>query len=252
MKINYLFIAALVISFCSITGVGCQKDKYFHNSGTHEADYNGTIFQYLQNHQYNQFDSLCKVIQLAGMENVMQNENITFFAPPDTTIKSSIRQLNSHLFRIGRDTITNLSQLSSEFWKKQLSYYVFAGERRLKDYPQLDPGLLQTFPGQYYDSYQGKKMLIGVIFNNAGGVKYAGYRQLVISYFSGIIPPTGALPYANLIASSDIHPKNGIIHALQYTNIRVGTGASIRNTLYFGFNQTDFINDALQIGLSNN
>lgn len=243
-KLSHLSLCFLLIGILS-----CKKNAYFHDSGTHEADYDGSVFEYLQNHKYHQFDSLCKVIQLAGLEDVFHNESITFFAPADTTIKRTIQVINRNFYNRGKDTITSLHQLSSKFWKKQLSYYLFKGERRLKDYPQIDPGLIQTFPGQFYDSYQGKKMLIGVIFNSAGGVQYAGYRQIIINYFSGVLPPTGVLSYANLIATSDIHPKNGIIHALQYSNLNTSTGYGLRSNMIFGFSEFDVIADAEQIGI---
>lgn len=244
---GYLLLFAVSLFFLAIAG--CKKKDYFIDSGRHSADYNGTVLQYLKNHSLRQFDSLTKVIRLAGMENVFENESITFFATPDTMINRSVKALNQNLFSLGRDTISDLSQLKPAFWKKQLSMYLFKGERRLKDYTQVDPGMLQTFPGQYYQSYDGKTMLVGVIFNDAGGVRYAGYRQLMISYFSGNVPPTGVLPYVNMVASSDIHPTNGIIHALQWSNERLGTGSNRLNTPYMGFSENDFITDAKQIGL---
>lgn len=245
-KLFFLVLCALSVAS------GCKKNNYFIDTGTHNADYNGTVFEYLQNHPHHQFDSLCKVIRLAGMENTFQKEPITFFAPADTTIKKSVRLLNIELNLIGKDTISDLRQLSPEFWKKQLSLYLFKGERRLKDFPQLDPARLQTFPGQYYESYGGKIMLIGTVFYSAGGVEYAGYRQLTLGYFTGNVPPTGVLlSFANAVASSDIHPVNGIVHALQWSNARIGEGSGtfVINTEYFGFNPFDFITDAKQIGL---
>lgn len=250
MKKNNHIVTCIAAILLLSMAIGCKKNNsYFVDSGVHDAQYNGTIFEYLQNHPYHQFDSLCKVVKLAGLENVLQNETVTFFATPDTMIAATISELNFYLRIKGKDTIVDLAQLKPEFWKKQLSMYIFRGEKKLKDYPQLDPYLLQTFPGQYYESLGGKKMLLGAIFNSAGGVSYAGYRQLVISYFTGSVPPSGLLAYPNLVASCDIKPRNGVIHALQWSNLRRSTGAPIDNSRYFGFSIDDVITDARQIGL---
>jgi hypothetical protein len=71
-----------------------------------------------------------------------------------------------------------LDQIKPEVWRNTLSQYIFEGKNLLKDYPQRDTVSYVAYPGQNYTSYGGRIMNIGVIFNNAGGVQYAGYRQL--------------------------------------------------------------------------
>lgn len=222
----------------------CQKQKYYYDTGLAKAKYNGTVLQYLQNNQYHMFDSLTKVIKLAGMEDVFQNDSITFFAMADTAIQYSVRFLNSYLALQGKDTISDLSQLSQSFWKQELSLYLFDGVHRLNDYPQIDFGNLVVYSGGYYKSYGGKVMNIGVVYNSVGGVQYQGYRQLYLNYFSGDVPPATFI-YTVPVASSDINPTNGIVHALQFTNPTDGS------TQYFGFDPIDFMNQAVATGLSN-
>jgi len=242
-----LFVGVLAFS-------ACHKDSYYIDTGLHKAEYNGTVMDYLEQNQYHLFDSLCKVIRLAGMEDVFQNDSITFFAPADTCILSSVSYLNQQLLLKGKDTITSLEQLPASFWKKELSLYLFKGVHRLKDYPQIDPLAMQVYGGQYYSSYGGKVMNIGVFFNDVNGVKYAGYRQLVLGYFSGETPPA-FLPYLIPVASSDINPYNGIVHVLQYTQTVMYLDPDSDETnqiilpVYFGFQPYEFVQDALAAGI---
>ncbi|SDZ96625.1 hypothetical protein SAMN05192529_10567 [Arachidicoccus rhizosphaerae] len=232
----------------------CHKDDYYIDTGLHNAKYEGTVMDYLENNQYHLFDSLCKVIRLAGMEDIFTNDSITFFAPADTCIKSSVEYLNQQLLLKGKDTVTSLAQLPASFWKKELSLYLFQGVHRLKDYPQIDPLAMQVYGGQYYSSYGGKVMNIGVYFNDVNGVKYAGYRQLMLGYFAGETPPD-FLPYLIPVASSDINPYNGIVHVLQYTQKVIYYSSDSDDALttllpvYFGFEPYQFVQDALAAGI---
>jgi len=243
----------MVITF-GLVVTSCHKDDYYIDTGLHKAEYNGTVMDYLEQNQYHLFDSLCKVIRLAGMEDVFKNDSITFFAPADTCILSSVAYLNAQLLLKGKDTITGLDQLPASFWEKELSMYLFKGVHRLKDYPQIDPLAMQVYGGQYYSSYGGKVMNIGVQFNDVNGVKYAGYRQLMLGYFSGETPPD-FLPYLIPVASSDINPFNGIVHVLQYTRVVTLTNTDSDETnqlvlpVYFGFEPYEFVQNALAAGI---
>jgi len=235
---NYFKIFVFCFGAILTVVVGCQKDQYYVDSGISSAKYDGTVLDYLQDNPYHLFDSVIKVIKLAGMENTFKSDSITFFAPSDTCIAASISYLNFQLAQKGKDTISNLNQLPAEFWRKELSLYLFKGLHRLKDYPQVDPDNLQVFPGGYFPSFGGKVMHVGVIFNTVNGVQYAGYRQLMINYFTGSTPPAGYLTWETLVASSDINPYNGIVHVLQYPSHK------------FGFSEFDFANEAMAVDIS--
>ncbi|MCF3111792.1 hypothetical protein LL912_23595 [Niabella sp. CC-SYL272] len=229
-----MYILGIAAMVCM---TGCKKDSYYEDKGIIDPKFNGTVIQYLQSNRYHLFDSLVRIIKLSGMENVFQNEQITFFAPADPSIINSLQTLNSYLLSQGRDTISNLAQLHPDFLKQQLSKYLFKGMRRLSDYPQLDPNNFRVYGGQYYTSYMGKNMLIGAVFYDAGGVQYAGYRQLYIGYPEGDTPPAGRLPDIFRVATTDINPTNGIVHALNYSD-----------AFFFGFSPNDFVVSAQNYG----
>lgn len=259
LKIIKKIAPVLLLAVALFTG--CKKDQYFFDTGVHEAKFDGTITDYL-NSKPIIFDSLSRVIKLAGMEEVISKENVTLFAPTSSSIHRSVNLLNFVLRQTGRDTISKLEQLKPAFWRQMLSMYVFKGSSRLKDYPQVDTLALNAYPGQGYTSYSsgtepGRSMNIGVVYNDAGGVKYAGYRQLLLSYIPDLSTPKLGF-INNLVSSSDIAPSNGIVHVLQVTNLmkyRLVTidGEIITVTLkqpaYFGFDIDYFITAALASGI---
>lgn len=232
-KISLLFIVSAALAFLA----GCQKNNYFQDGGKHTPNYNGTILQYLNN-KPGMFDSVSRVIQLAGMQDVFDKEEITFFAPADSSISNTIFQLNQVLRFRGRKEVTNLNQIKPTVWRRMLSRYIFEGKKSLTDYPQIDTDNLSAFPGQIYASYDGEIMNVGVRYNNAGGVAYAGYRQLLISFIPSVSSPRDYLSWRSAaVASVNIAPTNGYVHALQYTFHP------------FGFDIPQFIEQAIAAGI---
>ncbi|WP_433902083.1 fasciclin domain-containing protein [Sphingobacterium puteale] len=210
-------------------------NKYYYDTGVHEAKYNGSTLAYLKS-KAPFFDSTLMVIDLAGMNDVLDKEDVTFFAPPGGSINKSIIGLNRYLKFNGKDTVSRLDQIKPKVWRNTLSQYIFKGTSLLKDYPQRDTLSYVAYPGHNYTSYSGRIMNIGVIFNDAGGVQYAGYRQLFLAYIPDLSNPQVALQN-NPIATSDIQTNNGAIHVLN------------RAKHNFGFNTQKFIDEAIAEGI---
>lgn len=229
MKMRILLLAATMV----MVSLSCTK--YYFDTGIHEAKYDGSIWDYMESKKP-YFDSTMMVIELAGMKNVFQNENITFFAPPGGTIFRAVHNLNQYLKFNGKDTVSKLEQIDSEVWKNTLSEYIFKGTNLLKDYPQRDTLNFLAFPGQNYTSYGGRIMNIGVIYQDAGGVTGAGYRQLFLAYIPDFSNPQNGLTNTP-VATSDIQPRNGVIHALNRT----------RHT--YGFRRDKFIDQVMSAGI---
>jgi len=207
----------------------CHKDKYYVDGGLSNPNYDGNMLQYLQAKTF-YFDTLATVIKIAGLEDTFRNEDITFFAPTDHSIRRAIVNANKMLYLAGKDTILKLQEVSPEIWRKYLMRYMFKGANKLNDYPQLDVTLLNLYPGQNYYSYNNTILNIGVIYDDVNGIKYGGYRHLAISYIQDLNNPQLYFNWIrNDVASSDIKPTNGVVHTLNdYTT--------------FGFNG-DFVSD---------
>jgi hypothetical protein len=211
-KYNFLWIGcvALLLQLSS-----CGKDDYYIDGGKAKAEFDGTVLQYLQSNP--KFDTIAQIIKLAEMEDVFTKEEITFFAPTDEVVRRTIGNmdiggLNRELFNAGKDTIRVLSDVPTEIWKRHLMKYMLKGKYLLKDFPQLDFDLRPLYPGSYYFGYNDDLFNIGVVYNSSNGVKYAGYRQLSISYVPDPSNPNSYIVAA--VASSDIQPTNGVVHAL--------------------------------------
>jgi len=208
----------------------CSKD-YYKDGGLHDPNFDGNIMEFLDSRR-DLFDTLAQVIRLAGFENVLANEEVTFFAPPDPTISRSLRYLNEGLYLSGLDTVKQLDQIHPDAWRFFLSKYTLKGRFVLKDFPQLDTMSMQAFPGQGYVTYAGQRVNIGVVYadvrtRNADDVeqivKYAGYRQLHINAYGGFSVSGLTL---GPVATSDIRPTNGVVHALQFSRHSFGFRAS--------------------------
>ncbi|MCF3110397.1 hypothetical protein LL912_16550 [Niabella sp. CC-SYL272] len=232
----------LAIFVSLLLTMACGKKDYFEDTGKHAGTFNGTALQYLQSKpQY--FDSLVKVIRLAGMEQQFSANNITFFAPADSSIRSALRKANEQLDRIGKPRITRLEEIAPAIWKKHLSKYLFSFVKSLNDFSQIDFANINTYAGQMYQSAGGVSMNIGAVYqdvllprkdnpNEYNVIKYAGARVLTISYLTSPFTPrdVGTWRTAN-VSSVNIKPVNGYVHLVGI----VGHD--------FGFSDTEFAND---------
>ncbi|MBB6238649.1 hypothetical protein HDC90_003291 [Pedobacter sp. AK013] len=228
----------------------CKRDEYYIDGGRANPDYQGSMLKYLQDKKV-PFDTVAKIVKLAGMEEQFSKEDFTFFAFDDDVIKRTIGDihtndrnknprllsLNQMLYEAGKDTVKTLDQISPLIWRKYLQRYMFKGVNALKDYPQIDMDLKSIYPGALHYDYNNDVSNIGVVYNSANGIKYIGYRQLVFSYIPDISKPNDNW-YISYVASSDIKPTNGMVHTLRYQ------GA------YLGFSLFEFFNDVYNTGLT--
>ena len=230
-----------LIACIILLSTACKKDDYYVDGGLANPIFEGDVLAYLES-KPREFDTIARIIKIAGMEEAFRKEEFTFFAPRDENIKSLIGTIdrggiNELLYYVGRDTIKTLEDVDPEIWKKYLQRYIFQGKKKLMDYPQIDFNLLNIYPGQNYYSANNTVSNIGVVYNDAvssdktSSIKYMGYRQLHISFIPDVSQPSSWITVK--VASSDIQPTNGIVHVLDHTN---GT---------FGFN-LDILIDILE------
>lgn len=219
--------------------VSCKKNSYYQDTGINDPKFDGTIMEYLESNPF-YFDTLVRIIKYAELEETLNTETITFFAPPNPTFKKSLDALNNYQLSIGEDSVKNFEQVKPDVWKELLSAYIFKGDRGLKDFAQVDTLALDTYKGTLFESLQGATMNIGTIFNDAVNgdvtIKYQGYRQLLLSYV-----PDDTKPYSGWVncpvSTSDIAPSNGRVHVLRYL------------THTFGFTSFSFIKAATERGV---
>lgn len=228
---SFLFLCIFITA-----GVGCKKE-YFINSGLHNAKYEGNVMQYLESQPF-LFDTLVQVIKLAGVEKYFTDSTITFFAPADSSINRTYQYINQQLKLSGSDTLTALDNIKPEFWRNTLMMYMFSDARGLEEFQQLDMANRSAFPGEYIRSMGGRVMNVGVIFNDANGLKYQGYRQLNLAYIPNPSSPLQGWRMTR-IATSNIQPTNGYVHVLNYPSHYFGfdPDQAALNASYLGFNR---------------
>ncbi|MGX5817747.1 fasciclin domain-containing protein [Chitinophaga lutea] len=238
-KISHHMKLFLALALLASLFAACRKD-YYNDTGLAKGRYNGSIMDYLESKPF-YFDTLTQVVKLAGMEDVLRKEMVTFFAPSNACFDSTLKSVNKLLYADGKDTISELNQVPKAMWRKLLSRYVFRGKNMLNDYPQLDPAYFATYPGQFYKSYDNELMNIGVIYGNEGGAQYAGYRQLTLSYTPDVtFKPNNWM--ISFVASVNVEPNNGAVHVLRFARMeqKIGDITFITSGHFFGFSYLDF------------
>lgn len=211
---------ALAIVFASLTictvASSCQDD-YLEDTGTHRAEYPGTIYDYLRTFpDSTYFRDLVDIIDYAGLRSTLEDSTVTFFAPTDRSIRGSVNFLSQRLYRnMGRDSIRSLRQIRPEVWRRFLSEYIIRDRYTLRDIPQIDTTKVEAYPGQGYYSLGGTPMNIGVVYYSAAGVEYAGARQIIYSY---VVNPQEHEYLNAYVATCDIQPRNGVLHVLRWTD----------------------------------
>lgn len=247
---RFVYLLSIVV----ILMVSCKKNDYYKDSGTQQLTYSGTVLDYL-NSQHGNFDSISKIVKLSNMENVFRSQTITFFASSDSSIRSFMEGVNLQLAVLGMNPITKMEQVDSSVWRKYISLYLFNGAKSLNDYPQVDWSNFSAFSGQSYPSYGGYPMNIGVVYNSAGTIQYAGYRQLQLSYIGSATNPKDITTWRTIpVISANIHPSNGYVHALSYIFNETATTSdgqtiSISISIPFGFQPYQFTVDAINAGI---
>lgn len=237
LKIEHLLIAFVLIP---VLMNYCTDDSYLIDGGTSNPNFDGTIMEFLQSRSpendpdNDYFSDLIRIIRLADMEDVIEKENITLFAPTNWSIRNSMNFLNRMWYQSGQDSVKNLAQIKPAVWKEFLSMYIIEDRYRLKDIPQIDTTAIAAYPGQTYISYGGTPMNAGVVYGDANGVKYVGPRQIIYSYIYDITISDMRNAY---VATSDIQPTNGVVHVIRFIDHD------------FGFDKYNFAIRAIQGGI---
>ncbi len=211
-------LCAILLSVFSMAGC---NDDYAIDGGVSNPYFDGNVMQYLESRP-DLFEDLVKVIKMTKWNDILSNEEVTFFAPTDFSIDRSVDYMNDYLYNYdGKEKVTDLSQVDKSVWEDIIGMYVMQGKYRLNDIAQIDTAAISTYPGQTNFTYdKSYKMTMGVCYGEANGIKYAGYRQIMYAY-SGY-----GYPLYAYVASCNIEPDNGIVHVIRLDH-RLGFSPSV-------------------------
>lgn len=219
-----IFQWPLVFTCILLLTQACKKD-YYVDGGKANPNYNGTIYDYLTEKKM-YFDTIKQIVDLAGLKDMMTSDTITFFAPTDEVIRVVMNDLNKARYNTMKDSVT-MADLGAEVWRKFLSMYIIRGKRVAGTFPRVNPENINAFPGINYVMLDGYILNIGLDYTSYNGVEGVGPRILTVTDITSDPADFKKNPRVRVV-SSDIQPKNGVIHAL-----------SINHS--FGFRQGEFI-----------
>lgn len=207
-KIIFQWPLALI---CLVLLTQSCKKEYFKDGGLANPIYNGTIYDYLTEKTL-YFDTIKHIVDLAGMKDMMTSDSITFFAPSDDVIRVAMNNINALRFAQMKDSVT-MEDLGPDVWRKFLGMYILKGKRVAGSFPRVSTSNPAAFPGINYIMLDGYILNIGLEYTNYNGVEGVGPR---IMYLTDVTyDPTNFRNNPKVrVVSSDIQPKNGVIHVL--------------------------------------
>ena len=231
-KIVSVFLTCCLGFYLSILLSGCNQDDYLVDGGVASPYYEGNVMEYLESRP-DLFNDLVKIVKMTKWERVFRDENeaVTFFAPTDFSIERGVNYLNNYLYRYtNKEQLTDFSQIRSSVWEDIIGMYVMKGKFHLKDIAQIDTMALSTFSGETHLTYsENYKMTMGVYYESASGIPYAGARRMMYIY-----PDAGRIN--SHVSSCNIEPCNGVVHVLRLDH-------------YLGFLQSKLYDEATDAGL---
>lgn len=204
---------ALLLLILAVSFSACKKD-YYNDSGLQQGKFAGSSFEYLQSKPY-YFDTVVTIVQLAGLESVIRDSAVTFFAPTDYAVMQAMNVINFDRYQNFQDSL-KLTEVPAAVWKKFLSRYIFRDKYLLKDVPRFQFSQQELYPGMNLESWQGYVMNLGVVFSDYNGTRDVGPRTLVLTDIGSLEKPTNIVA---TVASSDMQTRNGVVHVLNASHI---------------------------------
>lgn len=212
MKRLHLIIAVL---FTILLLNACKKD-YYVDGGLADPHYNGSIYDYLVNTPY-WFDTISYIIDRAGMKEILQRDTVTFFSPTDDAVKVVMNALNEYRYYNVQDSV-HLQDIDPEVWKHFLSMYLLKGKYLAKQFARVDPVNVYAYPGINYVMDGGYVLNIGLIYQNYNNVEAVGPRIIRLTDIT-YDPQNFQNNPSISVATSDIQPKNGVLHVLNNNHV---------------------------------
>ena len=187
-----------------ISMISCQTKWNYVDTGLVNGRFPGTMYEYFHSNHYD-WDSTLILIEKAGLTELFEGKDpeykeITFLGPTNHSIRRWMIE----------NKITSLRALDDERCRDMILRHVIKGKYMRDDIPEGKPGSAQEVGegGQIYSSVGGVRLWLYTFREEYQGV--AGTGSVNIYLFS-------VDKKVNIdIASSNIEPDNGVVHALSY------------------------------------
>jgi uncharacterized surface protein with fasciclin (FAS1) repeats len=110
---------------CCLLVLSCAKDNGFYRHELQKTRFNGDIYAYLKS-KPGVYDSLVKVVDRVGLDQILSNDGVTLFAPTNESFKLAIENLNN-IRRRADQSREFLSDINYEHLDTMMSQYVIRG-----------------------------------------------------------------------------------------------------------------------------
>lgn len=203
MKMSYSQLIFCLILTCSI--FACQQDDYYIDGGlSQQSDEqkNLTTYEFLRQNTDRKFDSLVRIIDLTNTKDIVNKNNITFYA----LTNSAIIRFQQRLMPADRQK-RPLDKIGTDTLKMLLNRFIVPDNKVSLD--DVNPNILLNLKDNNKDSIQ---------INGEGGGLVPGSNTPGSAYrmrYSHMkIPKVDSVIYRSGIQTHNIQTANAVIHVL--------------------------------------
>lgn len=195
--------ARILYLLCCLLALSCAKDNGFYKYQLKKEQFNGNTYTYLQS-KPGVYDSLLKVIDRIGLEQLLSNDGVTLFAPTNESFRLAIQNLNTVRKKADQPR-EYLSEVNLLHLDTMLSQYIIRGKMSSDSLSSKDGKSLSDF--RYGYPMHGKLIQSYSSGYIDGGPSVIEFSDTKKSSFTRNWVTTNT-------ASINIETKNGIVHVL--------------------------------------
>ena len=177
----------------------CTKDE-FTKTGISNGRFDGNMLEYMRAHSYD-WDSTVLMVEQAGLQSIFEgSEKITFLGPTNHSIR---RYMLQNGFKRVRD-------MDAGFCRTTLLRHILKGKIMREGFPRGKniQGKIIGEGGEVYTMMGGNEIWAFTFKEEYNGVAEMGAVILHVTSIESA--------WRISVASCDIEPDNGVVHALGY------------------------------------
>lgn len=202
---NILLIAAIALFM-----VSCGTKYNYKDTGLANPHFDGNMYQYLQSNSYN-WDSIVLIINRAQLQGVFERDKITFMGVTNITLRKWLMKGGEGFDKFGYKQVSDIPE---SVCRTIVMSHVIDGIMMRDDIERavFDAKGNRIGGGRTVTTRNGNNLLLWTIQDPYMGVPDVGPVHLKMTTLKSNGVETGT----NQIASPDIQPKNGVVHAIEY------------------------------------
>ncbi len=210
MEMKSKYLRTLIPAFATLLACvySCSKDSGFYNAGVEDKTFNGNTYEYLKS-KPGVFDSLIKVIDRMGYQNILENDKVTLFAVPNQSFQVALTNLNNLRKKSELNPLA-ISSVEAVHLDTMMSQYIIKGNYTTELLDFQDGvnlfGVKYNYP---MNARLGTSSSSGYISGGADNIVFQNTNRsaLVRNWVS------------TTTTSNNIKTKNGIVHVVSSDHI---------------------------------